>query len=489
MELALEKLHGVGHLMVKVKPKGSRVAVDRTPRGQTPVEVINLSAGTHRLTVSRDGYHSRSRLIKILPRRQITISGKLKRRQGPAADGGGGLTVQTGEDSGPLSPQDMPEEQTFQPVRKLVSEGKLEEALDKLDELAGGDRGSRYATRIARDRVVIGFMKKVREAAWLELQTLAGEQVTIPTEIGARFSGELRNVSSDGAKVKLPGNGRTVNIDRSDIRTEKIIELASERLDAESPRGKARIAAYYAGQGMLDKASTLLSAATKGGYDAPEVKSYIKTERMWKRAQQQARKSRGRRRGRQKRNQGSGPALILVHASEDAFKGHPVAKRLKEQKATLLREKEPFAGRDLWEADAVILGAGDQPAVYTRREMQRALEFVHSGGGLVILDARPPDDRKALRQGMPLVSLLQAFNMARPRDPVKVRDKRPGRIPGNKLLCHPASPHPVVRGAGFVLFPNGSAPLVLLGGAEEARRPLRPRQRPHRRRPHPLREQ
>ncbi|MEF8787823.1 MAG: hypothetical protein V5A84_02020, partial [Planctomycetota bacterium] len=75
----------------------------------------------------------------------------------------------------------------------------------------------------------------------------------------------------------------------------------------------------------------------------------------------------------------------------------------------------------------------------------------------------PPNDKKALRQGMPVVTLLQAFNMGRPRDSVKVRDKRCNGVPGNKLLCRPASPHPVVRGAGFVLFPNGSAPLVLRG--------------------------
>ena len=467
VEMTLSELDNVGHLMVNVKPEGSQVSVDRTPRGQTPKEVINLSAGTHRLTVTREGYHSRSRLIKIFPGRQVAIRGKLRRREGSVGGNEGGLTIQVGEDEGQLSPHEMPEEQAFQPVRRLVSKGKLQKALGKLDEIAASDKGARYATRIARDRVVIGFMKKVMDAAWLQLQTMAGEEATIPTKIGAQFSGQLRNVNSKGADVKLPGNGRTVTIEKSEVRTQKIIKLASKQLDADTPEMKAKVAAYYAGQDMLDKASQLLKEALEADYDAQEVRSYIRTERMWERAKRQAEKSRSAARAEQQHKVGSRasePALILVHASDDAFKGGPVVGRLKAKKATLLREKEPFVGRDLWEVDAVMLGAADQPTVYSRREMQRALQFVRSGGGLVILNPEPPDDEKALRNGMPVISLLQAFGIGRPNVSVNLVENRPGGIPGNKLLCQPASPHFIVRGANGVLFPRGTAPLVLRGG-------------------------
>jgi hypothetical protein len=465
VELTMEKLHGVGHLLVKVKPDGSRVLVDRTPRGQTPAEVINLAAGTHRVTVSREGYHDRSRLVKIFPGRRRTISGRLEPRKDPGG-GSGGLTVQTGGQKGPLRASEMPEERTFEPVRERVSEGRLDEALAKLDDIADGEKGARYATRIARDRVVIGFMRRVREAAWQGLRKKAGDRVTIPLENGVSFTGRLVGVESDSAKIELSGSSRTTTIKKGDIRPAEVVELASGPLDPEEPRNMARFAAYYAGRGMLEKASKLLKKARKAGSGAVEVRSYIRTERMWRKAKKAEEKQKASRRKsmqRKRQEQAESPPLVLIHAAEDSFQRSEIRRGLTQRGVSLLRETEPFVGRDLWEADAVVLGAADRPNVLNRREMERAVQFVRSGGGLVVLTTKPPESRVALRKGAPVARLLQAFNISVPDAKLRVKSKTPKGIPRDGLLCTAGSGHPVVRGVQRVLFSSGSPPLILRG--------------------------
>ena len=169
------------------------------------------------------------------------------------------------------------------------------------------------------------------------------------------------------------------------------------------------------------------------------------------------------RKGEKARQESSPPALVLVHSSEDSFKNNPVAERLKESDTTLLREPEPFVGRDLWQADVVLLGASDPPNLFGRREMNRAVQFVRSGGGLVVLSTRSPRSRKAREQGMPVRRLLPAFGLGSPGGSLRVSSQAPKGTPKDVLLCSPASAHPIVRGLQKVAFPEGSSPLALRG--------------------------
>ena len=56
---------GFGWLLVRTMPPGATVVVDGVDRGQTPLSLDDLPYGTHRISISRDGYGSETREVSL----------------------------------------------------------------------------------------------------------------------------------------------------------------------------------------------------------------------------------------------------------------------------------------------------------------------------------------------------------------------------------------------------------------------------------------
>jgi hypothetical protein len=87
-----------GSLTVSTVPAGANVDVDGKRRGTTPTTVADLAAGSHRVTITRDGYLENSRVVVIEPGRtaelQVTLTAA------PAGSAPGSTAAAGGADAG-----------------------------------------------------------------------------------------------------------------------------------------------------------------------------------------------------------------------------------------------------------------------------------------------------------------------------------------------------------------------------------------------------
>ena len=74
-----------GRLLVRSTPTGARVFVDGREQGQTPATIRELSPGTHRVRIARDGYVAEERRIAITTAQPIQSMTVDLRRTGAAA--------------------------------------------------------------------------------------------------------------------------------------------------------------------------------------------------------------------------------------------------------------------------------------------------------------------------------------------------------------------------------------------------------------------
>ena len=63
-----------GTLTVTTEPAGATVYVGGQPRGETPVEIVGLPAGEHRITIVKDGYIDNSRVLRLAPERNESLN-------------------------------------------------------------------------------------------------------------------------------------------------------------------------------------------------------------------------------------------------------------------------------------------------------------------------------------------------------------------------------------------------------------------------------
>jgi hypothetical protein len=74
--------------MVRSRPAGARVSVDGKDYGRTPVEVLDLARGAHRLKIARDGYTTEERRVVITTTRPSqSLSVALERPRAAASRG------------------------------------------------------------------------------------------------------------------------------------------------------------------------------------------------------------------------------------------------------------------------------------------------------------------------------------------------------------------------------------------------------------------
>ena len=85
-----------GTLTVTTEPAGATVYVGGQPRGETPVEIVGLQAGDHRITIVKDGYLDNSRVLNLATDRSESLSVALT----PGAAGSGATELQEDSDEG-----------------------------------------------------------------------------------------------------------------------------------------------------------------------------------------------------------------------------------------------------------------------------------------------------------------------------------------------------------------------------------------------------
>lgn len=93
---AAAELHGT--LTVTTEPAGATVYVGGQPRGETPVEIVGLPAGEHRITIVKDGYIDNSRVLRLAPERNESLNVGLT--AGAAGSGATQLQEDAGEGGG-----------------------------------------------------------------------------------------------------------------------------------------------------------------------------------------------------------------------------------------------------------------------------------------------------------------------------------------------------------------------------------------------------
>ena len=100
MEVEAESLAGdeaAGTLTVITEPAAATVYVAGRPRGETPVEVVGLSAGDQRVTIVKDGYINNSRVLALAPNSAERLSVELT---AAAAEGSAAALQEDSEEGG-----------------------------------------------------------------------------------------------------------------------------------------------------------------------------------------------------------------------------------------------------------------------------------------------------------------------------------------------------------------------------------------------------
>ena len=105
MEVEAESLAGdetAGTLTVITEPAAATVYVAGRPRGETPVEVVGLSAGDQRVTIVKDGYINNSRVLALAPNSAERLSVELTgaAAEGSAAEGSAAALQEDSEEGG-----------------------------------------------------------------------------------------------------------------------------------------------------------------------------------------------------------------------------------------------------------------------------------------------------------------------------------------------------------------------------------------------------
>lgn len=473
--LSLSRLPNVGSIAVLVEPPGASIEIDRVPAGRTPTVALNVGAGTHRVTVSAGGFRPKYVTVNVAPNQQFTIGGRLEAAQSAAA------ALQSGQDLGTLgqldkadvpSPGDLPEEQAFDGVRKLVDERSYAEALRRLDEMAAGPASQKYAQRIGSERRVIKRLQEVVSAAHEALQKAKGREYALLLRKGIRMEGKLDDVTA--THVVVEAGGVETQIPLSSIGADQIVRLASSEFDSAEPANCAAFALLYAAEGEFAAAYDQLRAAAKAGYDIAAARSYVDAEHLWAAALQRdaAERLRARAAGLsapQRLTHSASPVPLLV----DTYHGQePPAELLAAIRAggfTIRRLSGPFAQDDAQEPGVLVIcdaGEAKPAATYDRQELQSTLDFVRRGGGLVFIGTPRPIPSGGGRPGEPppqhpFAALLRWFGIVVRLDVLSVDDKAPREYPREYALSFPTVAHAITHGTGKTVFSISSPSLAV----------------------------
>jgi TonB family protein len=73
----------VARLQLESKPPDAVLEVDGERKGQTPVFALQLSAGTHRISVGKDGFRNWTRVVDARPGETVTLAAQLQPKGDP----------------------------------------------------------------------------------------------------------------------------------------------------------------------------------------------------------------------------------------------------------------------------------------------------------------------------------------------------------------------------------------------------------------------
>jgi hypothetical protein len=462
VELELRRLDDRGNIVVLVEPTGADVSIDRVPFGKSPARITNIRAGTHRVEVTEDGYVPLVKNVTVIAGQDQVVEGSLQEAGdwiGPAlggsedADDGGEGMAEIASDEVPL-PQDMPEARAFEPVRQLLRERRFDQALEKLNQMAGDAEMKDFKSRISRDRRYVRRAKGVIDAGYEALKRKIGQEYPVPLEGGINFEGKVTSVTDTHIVLEIGGRPKRIELARIDI--ERIIKLAASEYSPDKPANQALFAVMYAMEGQFDQATEALRRATRSGHNVTEEKSYVRTERLWEAAlARQEREEEEKRREHEmakKREEMTeekkrSSITVLVDRIHGTALPEMVTSKLRERGATIIQAGEELTEKDLSEASVLVIRDAPIGQDLTEANGRRIAKFVQSEGKGLVYFGRRSSERS------PLQPLLDHLEISVQPDMLRIHPEAPDRLPQEAVLAGPTKDrHPVIRGVRPVLF-------------------------------------
>jgi len=485
VELTLKPLQNVGNLVVLVTPPGSDIEVDRVPCGRTPKRVINVSAGTHQVKISRPGYRPMHVSVTVTAGQDNEVKGKLAEGEGLLTALPGGYKPEELEEKKLEKEQipsvdQMPEAKAFEHVRDLISQRRYQEALSELDDMAGEEIGSRYGDRIARDRRFIGQIQQVVKAGWEGLKRKIGQQYELLLRNGISLKGKILDVTEEQIVIDIHADGKGLSVPQAKVHADRLVRFAAYSMDQSKPENQAKFALLFAAEGDYDKAYAAIRRAAEGGYPVAEVKNFIDSERLWaaakqKELQEAEKKARQalqlerikeieERRALEKERKA--PPVVLMDRGRGGYVPRSFTSKLEIAGMTVTDKYGAIRKEDLEGADLVIIrdpGPGRPVPPYDESEVKDLVEFVHNGGALVLIGAcrAPERGQRGPPPGNPFNVILMPFGIQVRGDSLSVSDKAPNDQARDVFVCYPAQQHPITRGIKKLVF-RGRTPSLSL---------------------------
>ena len=488
VQMKLEKAVNVGSLVVLVQPTGGEIQLDRVPRGKSPMRIINVKAGTHSLVVSLQGHNPMYVKVTVVAGQDHVVKGKLARASGivrlPGKFNAKDLELNLEEEGAGKgdkvpSPDEMPEEKAFEPVRALMRERDYDAALKLLDAMASGEDGQKYADRIARDRGFVRDMKKVFEAARTVLKGKEGERYELALRNGVTITGKIIEVGKDALIVDFGGSGKGKPIPLKDLHPDRTVRLAALARDRSVTQ--ARCAVFLAAEGAFKSALRALKLAAGQGQNVSAIKSYLDSERLWAAALAKEKEQKARRKkeeaekarkaakkaaaGKKTEAKGedeeeTGPPLVLVDRGRGAALSGTLLHRISSAGLAHKDRYTHIALEDLEGAKLLVISdPGTMRTVdqYDHDEVRMIVDFVRRGRGLVFFGAYRASDSRGRRKKSenPFNALLRSFGFQVKAERLQVSDRAPKGFSKYEAQCFPIRKHPVtyrVRKAVFGIY-------------------------------------
>ncbi len=280
VDLSMPPLAGVGSLAVLVEPQGSDIEVDRVAAGRTPKVVINVRAGTHRVSVSRPGFLPMHSTVSLAPGEESVLSGALQPAVGAAAPSSAPTwgTSPTWSRATSPPPPPCPRSAPWSPCAGWWPRAATTPPSSGLKQMTDG-ASAELVRRIGRERLVILSVREVVDAAYKRLREVKGQDYVLLLRGGIRYPCTVVDVTDTDVKVRI--GEREQSIPLSSVSAEQVVRLASHSMDPARSASHAKFALLYAAEGDYDAAYDELRSAADGGYDVSSDKSYVDAERLW----------------------------------------------------------------------------------------------------------------------------------------------------------------------------------------------------------------
>jgi hypothetical protein len=471
VDLSLPPLANVGSIAVLVEPPGADIELDRVAAGRTPKVLINVPAGTHLISVSRQGFVPMRSTVALAPGEASTIGGALQSvAEVAAAPSAADLGDVAALEPGNVPPtSDLPQDRVLEPVRRLVAARSYDAALDHMKALSEG-ASPELTRRIGRERLVVMRAREVVDAANRRLAEAAAQDYVLLLRGGIRYACTIVGVTAQ--EVKVRANGRDQSFPLANISAEQVVRLAAHELDPAQAANHAKFALLYAAEGEYDAAYEELRAAASAGYDVSSDKSYVDSERLWTAA---VRKEAALRVLAQ-----SGTALQALQAGRvvktvpmlvDTYHGRTLPDeltKLAQACAFDISQQDAAFRPDEVDRPALLViydpGPGSRVAAYDTQEVQSILNFVKAGGGLLYVGGArsmpKPGASVAPEEADPFGALLRWTGVLVQPGAMTVSKDAPSEFARQYVPAFPTAAHPVTAGVRQVVFAAPAAPLT-----------------------------